>query len=106
MDPSPLVERKIPNLEILGVVETENGYRKRFTPIRDIDLINKHLVDERGNELNKADETVDTDSVKLGVDKNNQNAPETQRILILSALKCQQYETSDLLYLGSHSFKI
>lgn len=76
--PDTLMEATIIQGEILGAVDTKTAYNKRSKATRDIDVINKHLANAREATLSKADETIDTDNVKLGVDKetgNSQDAP-------------------------------
>lgn len=53
-------------------------YNKRSKSTSDIDVINKHLSDAREDYGSKADETINGDNVKLGVDEKHH--PETRKM--------------------------
>lgn len=59
-----LIESTMTHDKMLGVVATKTVYNKLNKCTRDIDVINERLLDSR-----EADETIDTDNVKLGVDE-------------------------------------
>lgn len=67
--PVALMERTITHGEMLGVVKTKTVYNKRNKSTRDIDVINKHLADAREAAVSKADETIDFENVRFGVDE-------------------------------------
>lgn len=48
---------------------TKNVYNKRNKCTRDIEVTKKHLSEAREAAVGEADETIDTDNVRLGVDE-------------------------------------
>lgn len=59
---------------MVGAIESKNVYRKRNTCTRDIEVIKTHLAGAREAVVNKADEPIENDNIKLGVDdKYNQD---------------------------------
>lgn len=62
--------RDITRVEMLGVMESKNVHHKHKNSTLEIYVINKHLPDAVEAAVNKADETVYEDNVKVGVYKN------------------------------------
>lgn len=65
--------------EMVGIMGTKKVYHKRKQSTHGIDVINKHIADSKEAAVKKAEETVDADKVKLGVDENYQ--PNTRKML-------------------------
>lgn len=68
--PVALIESKITDIEMIGVMETKIVYNKRNKYTRHVNLTSKHLADAREAVVSKADKIIDSENVRLGVYKN------------------------------------
>lgn len=68
-----LMESTITHSEMLDFVENKTVYNQLNKSTSNTDVINKHPADAREAPVSKADETIDVDNVKLGIDDRYQS---------------------------------
>lgn len=66
--PVAIMESTITDGGMPEVVDTKTVYRKHNKSTRDIDVIKKHIADAREAAISKADQIIDANNFKLGVD--------------------------------------